>query len=306
MRVTDSFRYRTVSRNLNSSRERMTDLQEQLSTGKRINRPSDDPVNISKSMKLRTVLESNFQFQDNISDAVTQLTVQEESLNQIHDILLEMKELVTAGASDSIVVKKSIAEQVEQMMQNMLEVANTKFNGRYIFGGTETQNQPFVFNTNVINFGVDGDVVDYYGDLGRVKRQVNETTQVDVNLNGMQVFNQAGGEGIDLFQMMYDTKEALLDDDTDGVRDKMEDVETALEQTLNNFLKIGTRRQLVQFNEDRYLTQNTQIRATMSSLEDTDYGQAFVAFKAEENALNSALSAGARVVSPSLLDFIGV
>jgi len=283
----------------------MTDLQEQLATGKRINRPSDNPEAISNAMKLRSILETNFQFQENIQDGITQLTAQEEALNQIYEILAQVKEITLEGASDSVTVKSSLAQQLELILDNILEIANTKFNGKYIFGGTETLNKPFTLNENVIKFNLDEPVVDYRGNLGKWNRQINENTTIEVNLNGKEVFDQAAGDGVNIFQLIFDLKRLMELEDTKGINAKIEDVDKGIEQVLKSFLKIGTRKQLVLFNEDRFMTQNIQIRATMSNLEDTDFAEAFIAFKAEENALNSALSAGARVISPSLLDFLG-
>lgn len=305
MRITDSFRFRVVTENLNRSRERLSDLQEQLASGKRINRPSDDPEAISNAMKLRSILETNFQFQENIQDGITQLTAQEEALNQIYEILAQVKEITIEGASDSVTVKSSLAQQLGLILDNILEIANTKFNGKYIFGGTETLNKPFTLNENVIKFNLDEPVVDYRGNLGKWNRQINENTTIEVNLNGKEVFDQAAGDGVNIFQLIYDLKRLMEQEDTKGINAKIEDVDKGIEQVLKSFLKIGTRKQLVLFNEDRFMTQNIQIRATMSNLEDTDFAEVFIAFKAEENALNSALSAGARVISPSLLDFLG-
>lgn len=306
MRITDTFRYRTVISNLNRSRERMNDLQEQLATGKRINRPSDDPEAMSNAMKLRSILESNFQFQDNIQDSITQLSVQEEALNQIYDVLIQVKELTLEGASDTITVRSSIAEQLQFTLDNLLEIANSKFNGKYIFGGTETLNKPFTLNENVLRFSLDDKIVEYRGNNGKINRKINEQTTIAVNVTGLEVFDQSAGGGVDIFQMIFDLKKFMIEDDTTAINGKIEDVSISIEQILKSFLKIGTRKQLVQFNDDRFITQNIEVRAALSNLEDTDFATTFVNFKAEENALNSALSAGARVIAPSLLDFLGV
>lgn len=305
MRITDSFRFRTVIENLNRSREKMTDLQEQLATGKRINRPSDDPEAMSNAMKLRSILESNFQFQDNIQDAIIQLGAQEEALNQVYDILVQVKELTLEGASDSITVRDSLAQQMKLVLDNLFEVANSKFNGKYIFGGTETLSKPFTLNENVLKFNIDGKIVDYRGNDGTINRKINEQTIIAVNVSGREVFDQSAGGGIDLFQMIFDLKKALENDDTSAINSKITDVNDSIEQTLKAFLKIGTRKQLVMFNDDRFISQNILVRAAMSNLEDTNFADTFINFKAEENALNAALSAGARVVAPSLLDFLG-
>lgn len=305
MRITDTFRFRTVVSNLNRSRERLNDLQEQLASGKRINRPSDDPEAMSNAMKLRSILESNFQFQDNIKDSITQLSVQEEALNQVYDVLLQVKELTLEGASDTITVRSSIAEQLQFTLDNLLEIANSKFNGKYLFGGTETLSKPFTLNENVLRFGLDDQVVEYRGNNGNINRKINEQTTIAVNVTGLEVFDQSAGDGVDIFQMIFDLKKFMEQDDTAAINGKIEDVSTSIEQVLKSFLKIGTRKQLVLFNDDRFISQNIEVRATLSNLEDTDFATTFVNFKAEENALNSALSAGARVISPSLLDFLG-
>jgi len=306
MRITDSFRFRTVKDNLNASRERLTDLQEQLATGKRLNRPSDDPESMANAMRLRSILESNFQFQDNIGDGLTQLTAQEEALNQIYNILVEVKEITIEGASDSITVRSSLAQQLNLILDNMVEISNTSFNNKFIFGGTETLSRPFELNVNVANGLSNEQLVNYRGNTGDIKRQINEQTTIVVNLNGQEVFNQSASGGEDIFQMIFDIKGFLEADDTQGINGKIDNVNNAIEQTLQNFLKIGTRKQLITFNDDRFITQNIQVRDALSQLEDTDFGEAFINFKSEENALNSALSAGARVVAPSLLDFLGV
>ncbi len=306
MRITDSFRFRTVTENLNKSRERLTDLQEQLSTGKRLNRPSDDLGSMANAMRLRTILESNIQFQNNIGDGLTQLTAQEEALNQIYDILVGVKEIAIEGASDSITIRDSLAQQLDLMLDNLAEIANSKFNNKYLFGGTETQSAPFALNQNVINGLSSEPVSSYRGNNGKINRQINDQTTVEVNLTGKEIFDQPTSGVEDIFQLIFDLKGFLETDDTSGINGKIENVNGAIEQTLQNFLKIGTRKQLITFNDDRFISQNIQVQSALSSLEDTDFGEAFIAFKAEENALNSALSAGARVVSPSLIDFLGV
>ncbi len=305
MRITDSFRIRTVTENLNSSRERMTDIQEQLSTAKRINRPSDDPEAMANVLKLRTILETNHQFQRNIEDGLRILTAQETAMNDAYEILMQVKELAIEGASDSITVRESLADQLQMMLNNLVEIANTKENGKYLFGGTETMDKPFQMNENVVKFNLEGEVIDYYGNKKTFERQINENTRVTINLTGAEVFDQSDKGGSNLFQTIYDLKLDLLNDDSAAISAKIEDINDAVEQTLKNFLKIGTRKQLIVFNQDRFSTQNIQVQSSMSYLEDTDFGEAFIQFKAEENALNSALSAGARVISPSLLDFLG-
>ncbi len=143
MRVTDSFRSRTIIEQLNIGRERLTGIQEKLATGKRINRPSDDPLGAAQSLKLRSLLESNIQFQDNISDTISFLSITESALDDVHRILLDAKDLTLRGANDATTDRGDLAANIDLVIDNLLEAANTKFQGKYIFGGTKTLTKPY-------------------------------------------------------------------------------------------------------------------------------------------------------------------
>lgn len=301
MRITDSFRSRTIITNLNQSRERMTNLQEQLATGKKLNRPSDNPTDMAIAMRMKTLLENNNQYNGNIDNSIAAMNAQENAMNDVYEMMVQLKEIAIEGASDSVSVRNSLALQVGQMFENLIEIANSKVDGKYIFGGTETLAQPFIING--------AGEAEYKGNQEPIFRQVNENTRVESNLNGIEIFMPGKNGTINIFQTMIDLK-TDLENDTDPnqsqkINAKIDDIGNGIEQTLQNFLKIGTRKQLVLFNQDRFISQDIQIRASMSALEDTDFGEAFINFKSEENALNSALSAGARVISPSLLDYLG-
>lgn len=306
MRITESYRNRAVIGNLHTARERLSELQEQLATAKKINRPSDDALGASNSMKIRNILDSNTQYEENIDDIVGHLTATESAMEDLHNVLLELKDISLRGASDSSVDKSDLAEQVDLILDNMVEIANTKWNGKYIFGGTETIYKPFALNLNVKNLGVEGDIVDYFGNDGEYQRQINENTLVAANLPGNQLFSAESNGGINIFNKVWELKQALENEDSDAVRDSMDGINDSIDQVLSSFLEVGTRNQLASFNKERFQTQNIELKAKLSKIEDTDYAEAFVQFKIEENALNSALSAGARVVSPSLGDFLGI
>ena len=306
MRITESYRNRAVIGNLHTSRERLSELQEQLATAKKINRPSDDALGASNSMKIRNILDSNMQYEKNIDDIIGHLTATESAMEDLHNVLLELKDIALRGASDSSVDKEDLAEQVDLILDNIIEIANTKWNGKYIFGGTETIYKPFALNLNVKNLGVAGNIVDYFGNNEEFDRQINENTIVAANLPGDKLFSAANNNGVDIFDGVWELQQALEQDDTDAVRDSIDSINDSIDQVLSSFLEIGTRNQLASFNKERFQIQNIELKSKLSKIEDTDYAEAFVQFKIEENALNSALSAGARVVSPSLGDFLKI
>ncbi len=304
MRITDSFRTRSVINDLNLSRERLTQLQEQLASGKRVNRPSDDPLSVSRGLRLRTTLESNVQYEKNIDNTIGFLATTEAALNDVHEIMVSVRELTLKGANDATSPREDLADQLELVLQNLLEVSNAKYQGKYIFAGTETLAVPFTLDENVFNQNMAGDVVSYRGNDKTYDRQLNENTIIDLNIPGNEIFDQRTKGGVSLFQTIWTLRERLLSGDTDSIRNTLDDIDTGIDQVLTAFLDVGVRTQLANFNKSRFSTQEILLKDQLSAAEDTDFGEAFVQFKAEENALNSALSAGARVISPSLLDYL--
>ena len=190
----------------------------------------------------------------------------------------------------------------------MVEIGNTKFKGKYLFGGTETLSIPFALDQNVLSQDLDSDIVVYRGNSDVYERQINEHTSLDLNIPGSEVFDMTDKNGISIFQEIYNLrnvfKENPLKIDRDDMDESMNNLDTAIDQLLNAFLEVGTKKQMAVFNQERFEFQNITLRDQLSKNEDTDFGSAYIQFKAEENALNSALSAGARVISQSLLDFL--
>lgn len=308
MRVTDSYRVRTVINNLNLSRDRMNTLQEQLASAKRVNRPSDDPIAATRSMRLRSTLEGNEQYDKNIEDGLGFLSATEAALNDAYNLLLDVKDIALRGANDATSDREDLANNLDLILENMLEIGNTKFRGKYLFGGTETLSMPFTLNQNVLNNDLDEEIVTYRGNTDTFQRQINEHTTLDTNVPGSEVFDMTQGSGVSIFQEIYNLrnvfKENPLKINRDDMDNSLDNLNTALDQLLNAFLEVGTRSQMSTFNQERFELQNISVREQLSKNEDTDFGSAYIQFKAEENALNSALSAGARVISPSLLDFL--
>ncbi len=304
MRITDSFRTRSVIEQLNTGRERVTDLQEKLATGKRINRPSDDPLGATTSLRLRSLLESNKQFEDNIIDSISHLETTETALNDVHTILLDIKDIATRGANDATIDRDDLASNVDLLLDNMIEVGNTKFQGKYIFGGTKTLTKPYQLNKNERNFPTGDPIVNNYGNMEYVQRQLNENTIIDLNTPGSTIFDKEAQGGVNTFNIINDLRVALESDNSENIRNSIDKLSSALDQSLKAFTEVGLKKQIAIFNQDRFSAQNINVKTKLSSIEDTDFGEAFIQFKTEENALNSALSAGARVISPSLGDYL--
>lgn len=150
MRVTQSMLSNTMLRNLNSSYTRMATLQEQISTGSKLLRPSDDPVGTTKAMSYRTQLAQNEQYDKNLDTATKWLDTTDTALGTLGSAMTRVQELITQAANDTNQTedRDKILTEIKQLREEVKDIANTKVGDTYIFSGTRT-NEPAYTNATV-------------------------------------------------------------------------------------------------------------------------------------------------------------
>jgi flagellar hook-associated protein 3 FlgL len=155
-------------------------LQEQLSTGHRINRPADDPVDFPISLNLRSSIQQNRNYQQNITDSRSNLELTENSMQSLTEVLQSLRTLAVQGASDiDVDARKSLAQQVAQQYGYILDLANTNLSGQSIFAGGNTLKPAFTnYNGTVL----------YQGDDFEKQVALSRSTYIETNLNGYQTF----------------------------------------------------------------------------------------------------------------------
>ena len=155
-------------------------LQEQLSTGRRINRPSDDPLNFPADLRLRADIMSGRRFASNINFATTDLQLTETTLGGVTEILKKARDLALQGASDlGPEARIAIAQEVGEILNEVIELSNTKYQGKSLFAGSEVQRRPFE--------SVDG-TIRYVGDDITRETIVSAGSRIGMNLHGIETF----------------------------------------------------------------------------------------------------------------------
>ncbi|HEY4623727.1 MAG TPA: flagellar hook-associated protein FlgL, partial [Solibacillus sp.] len=193
MRVTQSMLSSNMLRNLNVSYGKMSKYQEQLTSGKIVNRPSDDPVVAVKGMGYRVDLDKNAQFQRNIKELYSWNDATDEALDQVGSALHRVQELVTNAANDTNTPedREKINEEIKQIQFQLRDIANTKVGENYIFTGTHT-NSPL--------FKADGTMTTGTGIDKSIQVNVFDGIAMDINLPGKKLF-----EGIDAMMTKVST-----------------------------------------------------------------------------------------------------
>ena len=144
-RVTENMKYSLLTSNLSSVQDRCSELMLQLSTQKRINRPSDDPAGMSSVMNYRDMLASMEQYGRNIDGCTSWLNMTESTLSSVNDILVKVQEtaISQASATATAATREQAAAALQPLIDQVLSLANTKLGDSYIFSGTKTGTKPF-------------------------------------------------------------------------------------------------------------------------------------------------------------------
>ncbi len=194
MRIADKMALQQVQNSLSKNRSEMHHLQEQSSTQRRINKPSDDPLGATRVLNAKTEEKTQKQFIKSLQFATDFLNFTDQSLGEVGEIVVRAKELAINQANEASANENTrlvVATEVEQLLNQAVQVANRKLGDRYIFAG---------YRTNQIPFTKQGE---YKGDDGEIKIQVNKDAYITMNLPGNKVFlGENGGEnpleGIDV------------------------------------------------------------------------------------------------------------
>lgn len=144
MRVTNKMLSNNFLSDMQTNLSNMKILQQQMSSGKEIRKPSDDPFKVSRTMQLNTDINTNKQYNENIKDTINWLSTTDTALGQAENSLQRVKELLTqaGNAGYSVSERKAIKDEINQRIGELSQIMNTNFDGKYIFGGTRSTAKP--------------------------------------------------------------------------------------------------------------------------------------------------------------------
>lgn len=298
-RVTQGLLVRRTLNNLNQQLRRISVLQEQLATGRRVNRPSDDPIDARRAMNLRTIIAKNEQFQANISDASPQLQESASTVLNMVDIMLRTLELTTQAANEVVGQSQldSIALEIDELLEAAVVAGNHRTNNRSIFAGTRTLADAF----DVTRVAGQITAVTFAGNDQSIEINISEGVRSEVNVTGTDVFQA----NVDIFAVLIGIRDDMLAGDQASLRNvRLADIATGREQLLSSVAQIGAVQNRLERLQSNLADFNTDFQELLSEKIDADFAETVLGLTVAETALNAALNAAARVLQPSLLDFI--
>ncbi|NOX21369.1 MAG: flagellar hook-associated protein 3 [Nitrospirae bacterium] len=183
MRISTFQIFNNITKSLQKNMEKLYFMEEQLSSGKKLNRPSDNPVSIARALAYKVNIKDFEQFKRNMEDAQSYLEATEGALSTLTNTLTRARELTLSAVNDTLTEKdrRGIAEEVLQLRNHVLGLANTKYRDRYIFSGMLYDKPAFDSGGN------------YQGDNNYIEVKVNPDLRVKENITGLEGFAYVQG-----------------------------------------------------------------------------------------------------------------
>ncbi len=294
-RITQATLANRVMGGLQGNLNRMQRLQEKLSSGREVARPSDSPSATASAMSLRSEMRRATQFARNAEDGIAWLGAADRTLTSTLDLTRRVRDLVLSAGNATLgrTERSFLATEIDTLRESMLGLANTTYLERPIFAGTAGGSSAYDASGN------------YLGDTGRVTRSIGAGTAVDVSLTGPEVFG-AGPGG--LFQVLSDLSAHLRSSDPAEVDAlttvDLERLDAARQNIQNRLSEVGARYHRVEMMQNRAQEDHVTLRSNLSSVEDIDLAATIMDLQLQEMAYQAALSASARVIQPALSDFL--
>ncbi|AIF68053.1 flagellar hook-associated protein FlgL [Terribacillus saccharophilus] len=293
MRITQSMMSNSMLRNLSNSYSDLNKYSEQLSSGKKITKPSDDPVVATKGMGYRTEVRDVAQYKRNLSEAQSWIDNSDSALSNATSALQRLRELAVQASNGTYEEgqRGNIAEEVDQLKEQLATVANTQVNEKYIFNGSTTNTAPVTIND-------DGSTtVDFNSNA--VNLTLSKGVDVKINVDGGAVF------GNKLFDDLNNFSAALR---SDGSDEDLDQYIGLIDENINNLVNeradIGARMNRMDLVESRLGDQELSATELMSNNEDAEMEEVIMNLTSQEAVHRAAMSAGARIIQPTLMDFL--
>ncbi len=406
MRISENIKYSTIVDNLFKAQDGYNKLMEKVSSLKEINRPSDDPIGMTKVLNLRESLASVEQYSSNIESCESWLTITESKLSSVGDLLVSAREVAIgqATATASAQTRSTEAETIQQLIDEMLTLANSKYQGRYLFSGTKLDAAPFssegrtsaetgdvgfsggnAFDGTVASggtytgsenktyvvkitgwdegtrtatcnvsddggqnwsstgqtfvlpdggsvstgdlgegieltfedsggvelaagdiFSLDALVAGYYNGNGEeLSVSIGEDSPFAFSISGQEAFTDAGSGDVDIFGVLNTLREALENNDQDGIAALIDDLDAASDQISGSISKCGTRANRLEMASGNMSDMQLDLTELISGTEDADIAEVITKLSTKEIALQACYSVASKIGSLTILNFLG-
>ncbi|HVJ66039.1 MAG TPA: flagellar hook-associated protein FlgL [Bdellovibrionota bacterium] len=338
-RVTDGMMHDKSQTAINRSRRTMVENQEKAVSGKRVVRPSDDPMATVRSLELKQDTDRVETVLKNMTIAKSMVDLTDSVLGELSDVIVRSKELAIQGASytnQSPEALSAISKEVEQLYLRAVQIGNSRLGDRYIFGGYQTDRAPFDAQGN------------YYGDEGVMELEMDKGQRMPINVPGSRVFlgienlspeakdlrqdpaqdpqptptdwprslamdeksepapvsPRESSPRVNVFTVLKSFDEGLKSGTSSQIQEAVAGLDDAFKQILEYRATLGARQNVAEMGVGGLEATSARNQGLISTLEDADAFETFSNLARNESSLEAALKSSEKIVSRSLLDFL--
>jgi flagellar hook-associated protein 3 FlgL len=306
MKVSTNLFFDRASNQLGTVQSSLSKTQEQLSTGKQITKPSDEPDKASLVTRLESEMARQKSYQDTLASVEIKLSSQETALRNVSDVMYRIKELTVQANSDTMgkLDRQSIAVEIESLRDQVLSLANTQdTSGNYVFAGSRVTQPAFAANAK--------GVIDYHGDQSRMQVAVGDNRRMNVNRPGSDAFTRVarddgkGGKvGVGFFQALSDLASAVRGSDRANMQRGIQEMDALQQGVSDATAQIGSDLNVVDAQKNVLDEVTLRLKTTLSSVQDLDYTEAITRMNRDQLALEAAQSSFAKISKLSLFNYL--
>jgi len=294
MRVTGNMISEQIIQNLNIDLARLQDVHQQISTTKRINKPSDAPLGAQRVVNINEALAGVEQYKKNADYVTSWVTASETTLNSVVSIMNRANTLAIRAANDATLTqdqRNTMADEVNSILNRVLELANTANEGKRIFGGHQTLAEPF----QATMAGGEVASVAYAGDNGIEQVEVDAGWTVNKNVPGSTVFMPGAG-GTDVFASLINLRDDLRANNAAGIQSGIAETRSAHDQIVNQVSVLGNKTNMLELTSETLADKKLRLTTLGSQLADTDMPEAIVQLQSAQNVYQAAVESSARIL----------
>lgn len=321
MRITQKNLTRAYLSGLNRNISQLSKSNERLSTGKRINKVSDQVTDAQKALKVRNQIRNNEQFARNIQSMKNEISAQESSAMQMNEILIDVKELLVKAGSgvNSDSDKTIIANEIDQLNRSILQLVNVKTSDRYTFSGLNNEAPIQVDSSGIVLFnGVNVDDIletdlkddSIFIDVGlgmKFDTQIDQSSVVQLNTSAIHLLGygkNSNGTPNNLVSLLNKVVSDLKTGDVSQISEYQTQLKESVDRILVQVTDIGTRYAYLENSINRLENEKLNLTEQQNHLESIDYEEETILNKSYDMAYQISLQLGSKVLPLSIFDFM--
>lgn len=316
MRITNNVLSRNLLLNLQAAQGRIDKLQNQLSSGQKINRPSDDPVGAENSLRFKSSIAYVERLKANAKEGIAYMDTADDALGEMTSMIQRAKELAISASNTATVTeedREKMAIEIDQIRDHLVQLANTKTGTKYIFGGT-ANTEPYPKGTG-----------SWQGSDDIMKFQVGSDLSIEVSANGQELFGvgweyaeiipatdpptyeykEGTGSGIAMFDTLTELSEAMRSSDFGEKSDEfLAKLELQADHISDVRAQLGARQNRMDSVYNQLDSTSANLGDSLANVLYADIAETLVDFKTQDSVYQAALAVGTRIIQPSLADFL--